>query len=78
MSLLTGEAGATPARDRRRKAQYATALIRMPRFEEKPLEFVLRRLSEGAPKSEYPVSKTPKYAADAPALGKYNLRRIQR
>ena len=77
MSLLTGEAGATPARDRRRKTQNVTALIQMPQSEDMPLEIFLRRLGRDASKSEYPVSKTPKYAADAPALGKYNLRRIQ-
>jgi len=77
MALLTGEAGETPARDRRRKAQNAAALIRMPQSEELPLEAILRRLGGSALKSEYPVSKAPNHAADAPALGKYRLRRIQ-
>lgn len=69
-----GEAGANPARDRRRKAQTISALIRMPRSEDMPLGFFLRRPSEDASKSEYSVSKAPKNAADAPALGKYKFK----
>lgn len=74
MALLTGEAGANPARDRRRKAQTIFALIRMPRSEDMPLGFFLRRLSVDASKSEYSVSKAPTHAADAPALGKYKFK----
>ena len=35
--LPTGETGANPVRDRRRKAQAVTVLIRMPQSEETPL-----------------------------------------
>ena len=35
--MPTGETGANPVRDRRRKAQAVTVLIRMPQFEETPL-----------------------------------------
>ena len=39
MALPTGETGANPVRDRRRKVQRVTVLIRMPQSEEPPLEF---------------------------------------
>ena len=35
--MPTGETGVNPVRDRRRKAQAVTVLIRMPQFEETPL-----------------------------------------
>ena len=78
MASSTGETGASPVRDRRRKAQKVTVLIRIPRSEETPLEKFLRRPDGDASKSEYPGGKTPKICCGKPAWGKYNLRRIQR
>jgi hypothetical protein len=53
MALSTGETGATPVRDRRRKAPTVTALIWIPQSEKLPLDTRLRRLSCDAPKPEY-------------------------
>ena len=76
--LSIGETGATPVRDRRRKVQTVAVLIRMPRSEDTPLEKILRRPDGNAPKSEYPEDAPPFDAADAPAWGKYHLRRKNR
>ena len=63
---LSGEAGANPARARRRKAPFATVLTKMPQFGKSHWKSVPRRMVSGVPSRN--IQTTPILLAYQPEL----------